>query len=101
MKCWDEYIAYIKDNPKGYWFKRKLYGYGWTPAKPEGWAVVFSFILLVLGLVLFLEKTGGVDEQPGKFAAVMAAAVALLLAISWKTGEPLRWQWGPKRDKSK
>lgn len=25
------YLDYIRDNPHGYWFKRKLYGWGWTP----------------------------------------------------------------------
>ena len=27
---------YIRNNPKGYWFKRKLYGWGWFPVKWEG-----------------------------------------------------------------
>ena len=27
------YLDYIRDNPKGYWFKRKPFGYGWTPVK--------------------------------------------------------------------
>ena len=27
-----EYIAYLKDNPQGYWFKARLYGWGWAPA---------------------------------------------------------------------
>ena len=26
-----EYIAYLKDNPQGYWFKARLYGWGWVP----------------------------------------------------------------------
>ena len=26
-----QYIAYLKDNPQGYWFKAKLYGWGWVP----------------------------------------------------------------------
>lgn len=29
-------VEYLKDNPEGYWFKRKLYGWGWTPAKWQG-----------------------------------------------------------------
>jgi hypothetical protein len=33
MKLFKEYTDYLKDNPQGYWFKRKLYGWGWTPAR--------------------------------------------------------------------
>ena len=35
-----ESIAYLKDNPHGYWFKAKLYGWGWVPVKWQGWLVV-------------------------------------------------------------
>jgi len=35
-----EYIAYLKDNPQGYWFKAKLYGWGWDPAIWQGWLVL-------------------------------------------------------------
>ncbi|HZX50161.1 MAG TPA: hypothetical protein VFE94_03385 [Candidatus Paceibacterota bacterium] len=40
MSIFDDYIAYAKDNPKGHWFKRKLFGWGWTPVTRQGWAVV-------------------------------------------------------------
>jgi hypothetical protein len=25
-------LDYLRNNPQRYWFKRKLYGWGWTPA---------------------------------------------------------------------
>ena len=28
-----QYIQYLKDNPQGYWFRRKLFGWGWVPVK--------------------------------------------------------------------
>jgi len=34
-----KYIAYLKDNPKRYWFKAKMYGWGWTPVKWQDWLV--------------------------------------------------------------
>ncbi len=52
-----EYIAYLKDNPQGYWFKRKLYGWGWTPAKWQGWVVVLAFVIFLLGSALLLGET--------------------------------------------
>jgi hypothetical protein len=27
----EEYKKYLKDNPEVYWFKAKLYGWGWFP----------------------------------------------------------------------
>lgn len=98
MKLWDEYMAYIKDNPEGYWFKRKLYGYGWTPAKPAGWAVIGAYLLFVIGVVWYTETHGTVEASPGKFIALILAATVLLVVIAWRTGEPPRWQWGIKHD---
>jgi hypothetical protein len=31
-----KYIEYLKDNPQGYWFKRKVWGWGWTPVTWQG-----------------------------------------------------------------
>ena len=42
-----EYIAYLKDNLKRYWFKSKLYGWGWVPVKWQGWLVVARGALVV------------------------------------------------------
>ena len=30
------------------WFKRKTYGYGWTPATWQGWLIIAVWIGLVL-----------------------------------------------------
>ena len=57
-----EYRAYLKDNPKGYWFKRKLYGWGWTPAKWQGWCLTLLYSVLVLSLVLVRE--GDIPGNP-------------------------------------
>lgn len=99
MKLWHEYIAYITDNPEGYWFKRKLYGWGWTPAKPAGWAVLGVYLFFLIGLVWYADTRGLLVTEPGRFIALMVAATALLIIISWRTGEPPTWQWGrPKND---
>jgi len=45
---WRNYIGYMKDNPKKYWFKRKLYGWGWVPVRWQGWFVV------LLGISIFV-----------------------------------------------
>ncbi len=88
----NDYIKYLKDNPEGYWFKRKLYGWGWVPVTWQGYAVVFAFILFIFFIANRFLTQDRVEEY---FAALVAAAV-ILIAICWKTGEPPRWQWGIK-----
>ena len=98
-----EYIAYLKDNPKGYWFKRKLYGWGWVPAKWQGWCVILLYILLILSLVLTREEAIPGNPDSGSnfltFALPIIVLTALLIIIAYKKGEKPRWQWGQPKDK--
>jgi hypothetical protein len=96
MDMIEEYRAYLADNPEGYWFKRKLYGYGWTPARWQGWAVTLAFILIVVGL-LIISSPSYLLVQPTEVVLPLVALTALFVALCWKTGEPLKWQWGPEK----
>ena len=42
-----KYLSYMRDNPEGYWFKAKLYGWGWTPVTWQGFSVTLGYIALV------------------------------------------------------
>ena len=44
----NKYIEYFKNNPEGYWFKRKIYGWGWTPVKWQGWVTILVFVVLMI-----------------------------------------------------
>jgi hypothetical protein len=90
-----EYIAYLKDNPEGYWFKRKLYGWGWTPVKWQGWATILVFVAFLVWDALDLSSTPSPsDNMIARFLIKMALAVVALLGICFKKGEKPRWQWG-------
>ena len=95
MSLIKHYVDYLKDNPKGYWFKRKLYGWGWTPVTWQGWlvvlAVVFVIIFSVLGLPPKTEPTGG--QLLWLFVKIILSITALLI-ICYKKGESPKWQWG-------
>jgi drug/metabolite transporter (DMT)-like permease len=85
-----EYIAYLKDNPNHLWFKRKLYGFGWTPATWQGWVVV------VIGLAIaacgfYVAQT---DDAPGAALLGVILMLALVSFFGYKKGEKPRWQWG-------
>jgi len=89
-----EHIEYLKDNPEGYWFKRKLYGYGWTPAKLMGW-VTLSLYVGIIGLYAwYITRIGA--ELSMKHLSFMGLVTILFLVIIYRTGESPKWQWGNK-----
>lgn len=88
------YFEYLKDNPEGYWFKRKAFGWGWVPAKWQGWVTLFVFIaLLFLNSFRHDLESGSVTEVR-TFLLESGALIIILILICWRTGEPPRWQWG-------
>lgn len=95
MNLFSKYIAYIKDNPEGYWFKRKLYGWGWTPVTKEGWFVTIGIAAFVIGVAWRFEN-GNFSESEALWQAIVpiVAAILLLVVICYKKGESPRWQWG-------
>ena len=98
-----EYIRYLKDNPKGYWFKAKLYGWGWTPAKKEGWTVLLVYLLIIIVPSIFAEKFIGREEEFLKYyLPLLVITTALLIWICYKKGEKPRWMGGiPDKYKTK
>ena len=89
------YMQYLKDNPEGYWFKAKLYGWGWVPVKWQGWLVVGAAVALIAaGFTI-----GEADDAPGAALLGILLACALLLGFGYAKGEKPRWQWGPPKDK--
>jgi hypothetical protein len=94
---WKEYQEYIKDNPKGYWFKAKLYGWGWTPVKWQGWVIIGVFIVAILLLSSTVEDHASGRDMMFTFFLPLVSLVMALLWICYKTGEPPRWRWGPEK----
>ncbi|MBI1866538.1 MAG: hypothetical protein HY005_01620 [Candidatus Staskawiczbacteria bacterium] len=98
----EEYINYLKDNPDNYWFKRKLYGWGWTPAKWQGWIILIVFIIFIVLNAIAIDSNPEPDaDQLTWFFAKTILSVAILIFICYKKGEKPKWQWGmPKKDKN-
>jgi len=94
MNIFRDYVDYLKDNPKGYWFKRKLYGWGWTPARLPGFVVTFLYIALVLGYALTVPEIITAEEIIKLVVLPIGLATMLFIVIVVKTGEPPKWQWG-------
>lgn len=96
----EEHIAYLKDNPKGYWFKAKLYGWGWVPVKWQGWAVIGAYIAAVAFFAFTIDKSSPAQEVVFTFLLPITLLTFTLIRICYLKGEKPRWQWGPlKKDK--
>jgi hypothetical protein len=103
MNIIKEYMTYLKDNPQGYWFKSKLYGWGGTPARWQGWCVIFVYIALIVAFVLSKEKDIPGNPDSGSnfltFAQPIIVLTILLIIVAYKKGEKPRWQWGLPKEK--
>ncbi len=94
-----DYLRYIKDNPEGYWFKRKLYGWGWTPVRWQGWFVLLGYIAAIVFLSLTLDDDSPTREVAFLFVLPVVFLTIALIRVCYRKGEPPRWQWGvPGKD---
>ena len=100
MSFISRYIAYIKDNPEGYWFKRKVWGWGWVPARWAGWLVIIVWVaILGLGEVWFINRAEHVTLTTPNiiaFIVFVILMVAVLIWVCYKKGEKPKWSWGFK-----
>ena len=98
MNLWKEYRDYVLDNPEGYWFKRKLYGWGWTPVKWQGWVVlaVFAFAI-AFNFSRIDTQSHSVSDTLINFVPQTFVLVLILIGICYKKGEKPRWQWGKSK----
>ncbi|MSO92108.1 MAG: hypothetical protein EXQ86_01745 [Rhodospirillales bacterium] len=75
------------------WFKAKRYGWGWTPATWQGWAVTIFF---VVAFTAWLTWWVNGEHDPLGMLPLLALTAGLIL-VCWKKGERPRWQWGGER----
>lgn len=100
MNLIKDHIAYLKDNPKGYWFKRKLYGWGWTPARVEGWMAIIFYIVGVIYFAVRAENIAPNTLPSREDIVPIIILTIVLLFICYVKGETPRWQWGPPKKDS-
>jgi hypothetical protein len=83
---------------KNKWFKRKAYGWGWTPATVEGWLVMLVYFVSI-GMLLFTVNR--YNASPKVLTITFFALTFALIVITAATGEKPKWQWGNKGRKEK
>ena len=79
---------------KQFWFKRKRYGWGWTPSTWQGWLVTAVYVALMVAFALTLDQGSSAREVALMFVIPALLLTATFLRIAFKTGERPKWQWG-------
>lgn len=96
------FIRYYRDNPQGYWFKRKIFGWGWMPVTWQGWAVIGLWLLAVTFFAGTLDENSSPREVAFMFFLPILFLTVLMIRICYKKGEKPGWQWGlPEEDKKR
>ncbi len=87
------------NNTRKLWFKRKTYGWGWTPSSWQGWLVITIYVATLLSstryLVLLARSNDDDMPPPFKFIPFIVLTTILIL-ICYKKGEKPKWQWGKR-----
>lgn len=90
----------MNDSTKrNYWFKRRRYGYGWTPVTWRGWVTIVVFLVVVVaGAAIILKDTprNTFSSEVYTFLAFVAVATALIFAVSLAKGPKPKWRWGSR-----
>jgi hypothetical protein len=94
MNIFQKEIQYLKNNPEGYWFKRKLYGWGWTPATWQGWTITLGYVALALLFAFTIDDRSPTREIMFTFVLPFVLLTIAYIRIVYKKGESPRWQWG-------
>lgn len=82
---------------KTLWFKRKTYGWGWTPCTWQGWAITFAYAVILIVLSSSVNWNNE-KEIMLMFVLPLIILTAAFIGIAYKTGEKPRWQWGRRED---
>ncbi|MEG3179154.1 hypothetical protein [Sphingomonas sp. LT1P40] len=75
----------------GYWFARKLYGYGATPVTWQGWLSALVYLGIV-GLAAWLAPTTFL-----KVGTIVPITTVYLYFVWTRTDGGFGWRWGPEK----
>ena len=80
---------------KKLWFKRKSYGYGWTPSSKEGWLTVIIYVVSnVVNFYAITDQSSTPYDTVVVYVAGLLVSTTVLIFICIAKGEKPKWQWG-------
>jgi hypothetical protein len=89
------------------WFKRKLFGWGWTPCSWEGWSILLIYLVYFAIKFTFwteylqlLETGSGAVGLTNSYLFILDFLTVsfFFILICYTRGEKPKWQWGKRRD---
>ena len=87
-----EEVPTPKHSNHEYWFRAHRYGFGWTPARWEGWVVMLIYVVsIVFTVKAFLHRLNSetyVSSSLLIFLGTLALLTAILIYICYRTGGP-------------
>lgn len=88
----------MANTVKKYWFKRRRYGYGWTPVTWQGWITISIYLFALLGYAFTMDEASpeGTIEDVYAFLGIVAGMTLALIAITALKGPRPKWRWGQK-----
>lgn len=90
----------MADSEKKYWFKRKRYGWGWTPVTMQAWVAVISYLVFVVGCTIVFSNIDELNSGTGLslLFLVITSSTLSLLWFAYSHGPMPKWRWGKKPD---
>lgn len=82
-----------------YWFKRRRYGYGWTPVTWQGWITFAIFLLVIVVSALIILPSKPAQPTTAKlviFFLFVLSDLLVFIGITLAKGPNPRWRWGKK-----
>ena len=90
----------MKQAESKYWFKRRRYGYGYTPVAWQGWLSVAGAVGVMISSAFIILPSDSQTPSPSQalsFIAVIAVILVVLIKTTYAKGPiPARWRWGKK-----
>jgi hypothetical protein len=86
----------MNNKVKNLWFKRRRYGWGWTPVTWQGWVSILLFLLILLADTFSLPAKPAIPNSGEVllFFIVAFADIIGLLVVSYIKGPMPHWRWG-------
>jgi len=69
------------------WFKRKTYGWGWTPSTWQGWTIAALYIVLVILFTTTIDANSSPREWMFTFVLPFVFLTLTFVRIAYKKGE--------------
>lgn len=80
------------------WFKRKLFGWGWTPVTWQGWFITSAYVALIAVFAMTIDENSPGREVIFTFAFPVTLLTIAFIRIACKKGESPKWRWGKDKE---